>query len=100
MISILIWVIFGLLTGALAKFLHPGDDPVGFLPTVGIGICGSFIGGAINWALDAGKATFEPSGFFMSIIGGVVFCAIWRFYKLKNGKDGPRNFVTGKKING
>lgn len=100
MISILIWLIFGLIVGFLAKFLHPGDDPVGFLPTIGIGVFGSFIGGAINWVLDAGNATFEPSGFLMSILGGVVFCVCWRFYKLKNNKDGPRHFLTGKKING
>lgn len=100
MISLLIWIVFGLIVGTLAKLFHPGDDPVGLFPTIGIGVCGSFIGGVINWALDAGKARFEPSGFLMSILGGVIFCSFWRFYKLKNGKDGPRNFITGKRING
>lgn len=99
MISLFIWVIFGLITGFIAKILHPGDDPVGVLPTVFIGVCGSFIGGVVNWILDLGKAPFEPSGFLMSILGGVIFCAIWRFYRLKNSKDGPRNFISGKLIN-
>ena len=43
------WLIYGLLVGIIAKALHPGDDPIGFLPTMGIGVAGSYIGGLINW---------------------------------------------------
>ena len=100
MFSIIIWSIFGLITGFIAKVIHPGEDPVGLLPTILIGVIGSLIGGFLNWIIDFGKAPYEPSGFFMSILGGVLFCAIWRFYNLKNGKDGPRNFFNGKRMNG
>lgn len=99
MLSIIIWSVFGLISGVIAKMIHPGEDPVGLLPTIMIGVCGSFIGGAINWALDLGRATFEPSGLIMSILGGVLFCAIWRFYNLKMSQGGPRSFLTGKKVN-
>lgn len=99
MLSLIIWAVFGLVAGVAAKLLHPGDDPVGMVPTILIGVCGSFIGGGINWALDLGRAPFEPSGLIMSIVGGVVFCCIWRFYNLKMSKDGPRSFLTGKKVN-
>lgn len=99
MFTMIIWCMFGLLTGFIAKVFHPGDDPVGILPTILIGVAGSFIGGFINYAIDLGNAPYEPSGFIMSILGGVIFCAIWRFYKLKTCSSGPRNFLTGKKIN-
>ena len=100
MISVIIWCVFGLIAGFLAKVLHPGEDPIGLIPTILIGVCGSFIGGAINWVVEAGRAPFEPSGLIMSVVGGVLFCAVWRFYNLKMSKDGPRSFISGKKING
>lgn len=95
MFTIIYWVIFGLVVGLLAKAIHPGEDPVGFLPTIGIGIAGSFIGGGINWLSGTGPA-FGTSGILMSIIGGVIFCFIYSRYKLgeylksqrlKNKKD-------------
>lgn len=77
MISIILWLVFGLLVGIVAKFLHPGEDPVGLLPTIGIGIAGSFIGGAIQWLFNMG-GPFSPAGFLWSVVGGVVFCFFYR----------------------
>ncbi len=74
MFWILGWVIFGLIIGLIAKWIHPGEEPVGFLPTMGIGIAGSFTGGAINFLLGS---AFGPAGFIMSIVGGVLFCYIY-----------------------
>ena len=98
MLSILIWLSFGFLVGILAKIIHPGDEPVGCLSTVVIGVVGSFIGGGINWILGLGNHPFHPSGFLMSIVGGVVCCAAWRWYNLKTASDGPKSFFTGKKL--
>jgi hypothetical protein len=44
MFSLIIWSFFGLVTGCIAKAIHPGDDPLGCLPTILIGVAGSFIG--------------------------------------------------------
>lgn len=81
MISLLWWVLYGLIVGSLAKYIHPGEDPIGFLPTVGIGICGSFVGGGIQWLLNLG-GPFSPAGILWGIVGGVLFCWIWRRYHL------------------
>lgn len=64
MFTLIVWGVFGLIVGMIAKAIHPGEDPIGFLPTIGIGVVGSYIGGAINWLLDMGSSPFEPSGFF------------------------------------
>lgn len=98
MIYLLMWSIFGLIVGLIAKFVHPGDEPVGCLPTIGIGISGSFIGGGINYVLHGGNHSFHPSGFLMSIVGGIIFCMIWRYYSLKSASTGPKNFFTGRRI--
>ncbi|MQS15049.1 GlsB/YeaQ/YmgE family stress response membrane protein [Streptomyces kaniharaensis] len=46
--SIIAWIVLGLIAGALAKLLLPGKDPGGLIVTTLIGIAGSFIGGWIS----------------------------------------------------
>jgi uncharacterized membrane protein YeaQ/YmgE (transglycosylase-associated protein family) len=49
------WILLGLLSGALAKFLVPGRDPAGCLITIALGIAGAFVGGWIATALGWGE---------------------------------------------
>lgn len=98
LLLILSWLIFGLIVGFLAKLLHPGDEPVGFVATVAIGVVGSFVGGMLNWLIFGGIGPLQASGFVMSIIGGIITCAAWRWYNLKFASSGPKNFLSGKKI--
>ncbi len=46
--GIIYWIIIGLVAGALAKAIHPGKDPGGWIITIIIGIIGSIIGGFLN----------------------------------------------------
>lgn len=96
MLTLLVWIVFGLLVGLCAKAIHPG--PVGFLQTIGIGVAGSFVGGGIKWVLGEGSHPYAPSGFVFSIIGGVICCAVWRWYTLKTSPEGPKSFFTGKTL--
>ncbi len=98
MFTILMWIVFGLIVGMIAKVLHPGEEPSGCLPTVAIGIAGSFVGGGINWVIDRGETPFAASGFLMSIIGGIICCMIWRWWALKNSPEGPKSFFTGRRL--
>ena len=45
MINIIAWIIFGLIAGAIARFLKPGNDAAGWITTIIIGIVGSVLGG-------------------------------------------------------
>jgi len=76
-ISILAWALFGIIIGALAKWLTPGKDPSGWLKTMGIGIAGSYCGGLIKYFVF-GNNDFSPSGVLFSVLGGVIFLLIWR----------------------
>ncbi|MFD3652585.1 GlsB/YeaQ/YmgE family stress response membrane protein [Streptomyces sp. 24-1644] len=46
--SVISWIILGLLAGAIAKILLPGRDPGGVVGTTLIGIVGAFIGGWLS----------------------------------------------------
>ncbi|MFO7261453.1 MAG: GlsB/YeaQ/YmgE family stress response membrane protein [bacterium] len=49
--SVLSWILFGLVAGAVAKLMMPGKDPGGCLGTVAIGILGALLGGFLSTAL-------------------------------------------------
>lgn len=82
MLYFLIWLVYGLIVGSLAKAIHPGNEASGFLPTIGIGIVGSYMGGLINWLLGAGGHPLTPSGLFMGVVGGVLFCWLYNHFEL------------------
>lgn len=99
MFTLLVWAVFGLIVGLIAKALHPGNtEPIGCLPTIGVGIAGSFVGGGLNWMLGFGSSPFAPAGFVMSVVGGILFLVAWRWWALKNDPEGPKAFFTGKKL--
>jgi uncharacterized membrane protein YeaQ/YmgE (transglycosylase-associated protein family) len=41
-------IIVGLVIGGLARLILPGSHPIGFLATVGAGLCGSIVGGFLG----------------------------------------------------
>ena len=80
--GILAWIIFGLIAGALAKFIMPGDDPGGFIVTTIIGIVGAVIGGFIAVQLGWGDVTgFDVRSFVIAIIGALILLFGYRLLK-------------------
>lgn len=77
--SIIGWIIFGLIAGAIARLLHPGPDPMGWVGTMLLGIVGSLIGGGLAWMLRLGTGPYEPAGWIMSIIGAVLLLVFGHF---------------------
>ncbi len=77
MFGILGWIVFGLIVGALAKLVMPGNDPGGIIMTIVLGIVGAIVGGWIGRALGF-YGPGEPAGFFMAILGSIVLLAIYR----------------------
>ena len=77
------WIILGLLAGALAKAMLPGDDPGGFIITTLIGIAGAVIGGLVAKALGFGDPIdefFDWSTWIAAIIGAVALLLIYRAF--------------------
>jgi uncharacterized membrane protein YeaQ/YmgE (transglycosylase-associated protein family) len=73
--SIIGYVVVGAIVGVLARFLVPGDDPMGIVGTIVLGIVGAVVGG---WAAGA---IFEDTGgvdWIASIVAAVVLVLAWR----------------------
>ncbi|MCW3168503.1 GlsB/YeaQ/YmgE family stress response membrane protein [Chryseobacterium sp. 09-1422] len=82
--GILTWIIFGLIAGAIAKALHPGNDPGGWVITIIIGILGSMLGGWIGSMIFGVDVTgFNFSSFLVAIGGSVLLLAIYRMVTKK-----------------
>jgi uncharacterized membrane protein YeaQ/YmgE (transglycosylase-associated protein family) len=77
--GIISWVVFGLISGALAKWIMPGKDPGGFIITIGIGVVGAFIGGYLGTLLGLGSVDgFDIRSFFLAVGGAVILLAGYR----------------------
>jgi uncharacterized membrane protein YeaQ/YmgE (transglycosylase-associated protein family) len=73
--ALLFWIIVGLIAGALAKLVMPGDDPGGVIVTIIIGIVGAILGGFILSLIGIGGGA-SGNGFILSIIAGIIGAVI------------------------
>lgn len=79
--GIISWIVFGLIAGALAKWIMPGKDAGGFLVTIGLGIAGAFVGGYVGTLLGLGSVDgFDLRSFFIAVIGAVLLLAAYRAF--------------------
>lgn len=85
-LTILGWIVFGLIVGFIARAVVPGKDDIGVLRTIVLGVVGSVLGGLIFGLFTVGIRGFEPAGWIGSVIGAVVVLVIY-------------NLVTGRKRN-
>lgn len=71
--SIFLWILFGGIVGAIARYLVPGPQPMSLIMTVLLGVAGSFVGGGL-YALFTGNwnGSIDPAGWILSIIGAVI----------------------------
>ena len=75
--ELLIWAVFGLIVGVLAKLIMPGNDPGGIVVTMLIGIAGSIVGGYLGRVMGL-YGPGQYGGFFMSILGALVLLFLYR----------------------
>jgi uncharacterized membrane protein YeaQ/YmgE (transglycosylase-associated protein family) len=75
--TILGWIVFGLIVGAVAKLVMPGRDGGGIIVTMLLGIVGAIIGGFIGRALNM-YGPNDAAGFFMATLGAVVVLFLYR----------------------
>lgn len=77
-------LIVGLIVGLIARALKPGNDSMGWIMTILLGIAGSFLatylGVAMGW-----YAAGEPAGWIASVVGAIILLFIYGVIKSKKG---------------
>jgi uncharacterized membrane protein YeaQ/YmgE (transglycosylase-associated protein family) len=80
--SILAWIVLGLLAGAIGKFLMPGPDPGGIFVTILIGIVGAVIGGFVGNALGFGPVDgVNLPSLLIAVVGSVILLLGYRMMR-------------------
>jgi uncharacterized membrane protein YeaQ/YmgE (transglycosylase-associated protein family) len=80
--GVLAWIVLGLIAGAIAKWILPGNDPGGFIVTIVIGIVGAVIGGFIGTALGFGAVDgLNLGSIAIAVLGSIVLLMGFRALK-------------------
>lgn len=78
--TLLSMLIVGLVVGALAKLLMPGDDPGGIFITILLGIAGALVAGYLGSAMGM-YGREEPAGLIASVLGAILLLAVYRMVR-------------------
>jgi len=88
--SIIGFLIFGLVIGLIARAIFPGRQQMGWLSTAVLGMVGSLVGGLIGHALFGNRSAadgswgFTPGGWISSILGAII--VLWAYLALAGGR--------------
>ena len=80
--SLIIWCVYGIFVGSIAKSIVPGEEKLGFFQTIALGVAGSYMGGSILYLLGQYNA-LSPAGVIMGIIGACVSLILYNKIKDK-----------------
>jgi uncharacterized membrane protein YeaQ/YmgE (transglycosylase-associated protein family) len=71
--SILFFLVFGLVVGFIARAVMPGSQKMGLVATMLLGVVGSFVGGFIGALIsDSRVLDFNTAGLIGSVIGALI----------------------------
>ena len=82
MMGLLSWIVMGLLAGALARFLTPGEDAMGCLLTILTGVIGAVVGGFVATLLGfGGFKGFDIYSLIVATLGAVVCLFLVKLFR-------------------
>lgn len=70
------YLVFGLIIGALARLIVGGKEPGGWVVSIGIGILGSMLGGFLGREFGLYRYG-QSAGFVLSLIGAIIVVVIY-----------------------
>ena len=76
MFNLLVWCVYGLFTGSIAKAIVPGEENFGFVKTIALGVAGSYMGGAALYMLGKYES-LSPAGLFMGVAGAILTLVLY-----------------------
>ncbi|HMN35610.1 MAG TPA: GlsB/YeaQ/YmgE family stress response membrane protein [Chiayiivirga sp.] len=76
MMNLLGTILIGLVAGLIARAIKPGNDPMGWIMTILLGIGGSLLATWGGQALGLYQAG-ETAGFIGAVVGAVILLVLW-----------------------
>jgi uncharacterized membrane protein YeaQ/YmgE (transglycosylase-associated protein family) len=75
--DVLLWIVFGLVVGIVARLIMPGRDPGGIILTIVLGIVGAMLGGWLGRVMGLYREG-EAAGFVMAVVGAIIILGLYR----------------------
>ncbi|HLK39712.1 MAG TPA: GlsB/YeaQ/YmgE family stress response membrane protein [Polyangiaceae bacterium] len=82
---VLVFLLFGLVVGALARFIVPGREPGGWVVSMLLGVGGAVLGGYFGRLLGFYREG-QPAGFFLALVGAVALVAVYHLAIVRRGR--------------
>src|SRR5437764_1067049 len=74
--NLLIFLVFGLIVGVVARMIVPGRESGGWPTSLAIGVLGSYLGGYLGPMLGF-HGGGRPAGFLMSLLGAIGLLVVY-----------------------
>jgi uncharacterized membrane protein YeaQ/YmgE (transglycosylase-associated protein family) len=89
--GIIEWLVLGLLVGLIARAIIPGDDSIGLIATLAIGILGALVGGFIAELVgfEGLGSFFELRTWIIAVAGALLLLALVRAVAGGRGHHNP-----------
>lgn len=74
------FLLLGLIAGAIAKAIIPGDQPGGWFATLILGVIGAMVGGwlgGVIFKVDVMQDFWSLSAWIMAIVGSIIVLLIY-----------------------
>ena len=74
---LILFLVEGLIIGALARLIVPGHEPGGWITSMGIGVIGAYLGGFVGRAVGLYPNYQSTGGWIASLVGAIVVAFIY-----------------------
>jgi uncharacterized membrane protein YeaQ/YmgE (transglycosylase-associated protein family) len=81
--GILLWIVFGILAGSVARLVMPGPSAGGVGVAVSLGVAGAVAGGFVGTLLGGSLAEFDFRSLLLAIIGSLGVLFSYRSYAMR-----------------
>jgi uncharacterized membrane protein YeaQ/YmgE (transglycosylase-associated protein family) len=79
-VTIIAWIVLGLLAGMIAKAIMPGGAGMGLILTTVLGVVGALLGGFLAKAFGLGDPIdefFDLSTWIAAVVGALIILWLW-----------------------
>jgi uncharacterized membrane protein YeaQ/YmgE (transglycosylase-associated protein family) len=77
--GVILFILFGLIVGLIARAIMPGAQPMGFILTALLGMAGSFVGGYIGSLISGneGLEASDPYNWIGAVLGALLLLFLY-----------------------